>query len=1304
MPMDYQKYTKDQLINKIQAVEDEINLLKSESIDNHKGQFSRKSDQSNFLLNKINIGVYRKSFDEKPQILDVNDALVKMFGYSDKKELMSLSEEDYYLNPGIVDKFVEKIKKRGYVKGFEIQFKRKDGTTFSASVSAYIVKDRENDQTYVEGVIEDLIEKKSFYKAIKEREQLYRDLYDNVPDMFFSVKPDGTVLSVNKTGAESLGYSKNELIGKSVWKVVHQDDLDFVKQELGSIISKKKVLSELEFRKIKKNGETIHVHERTQLVFGSDKKIAEIRIICRDVSKRKRAEEALKMEEDRFKSISKNLNVGIYRSTIDKHGQFIEVNPALMKIFGYRNKKELFCRKVSDLYVNKKDRLMLVNEILKQGHVKTHELPLYKKNGEKFIASLSSVLIRDIYGKPKYFDGIIEDITERNQMLNQLKESEYKYRTLIDAFPDIIFITDYKGNMLFANPAMENQTGFSHKDFKEKSALAVFFNIEQQNVVSDFIGKFIRAKKKYSDVFESKLSDKSGKTHWFSSVISKIDFEGKPALQFIVRDVTKQKQATEELRKREEQYETLFNFSPSGIIIEDEDGTIINVNPAFCHVMGYKEKDLIGKKVHMLAHPETEGEVDKNINKLLSGKTLKHVVKSVKKDGSLAFMELNERMIYLPDGRKGVICLVEDITQRTMAEEALKNSEKSYRGLFNSTTDAIYIQDKNGFFLDVNKGAEKMYGYPRKYFMGKTPEFLSAPGKNDMNVAIRHVEEAFKGIPQRFEFWGINSKGRIFPKEVRLNRGIYFGQEVVIAMAQDITERLKAEEEIRKLSRSVEQTPAMVVITDLDGRIEYVNPKFTRTTGYSLEEIKGKNPRILQSGKTPLETYNNLWKTIKAGNDWSGEFLNKNKNGELYWESASIFPLKDDKGEITHFIGMKEDITERKKMEQDLIAAKERAEESDKLKSAFLANMSHEIRTPMNSIIGFSQLLSEPDIEEEERNQYINLIQNSGNDLLNLIDDIIDISKIEAGQMKVYKSQYFLDNILKELYLSFSELIKTKEDKSHLTLKYNRPKGAENVVIFTDIDRFKQIFRNLLNNAIKFTEAGFVEFGFKPNNKTENPHVEFYVRDTGIGIPKDKTAIIFESFRQANTSDTKIYGGTGLGLTITKKMVEILGGNIWVESTAGQGSTFYFILPHLPMRGNKIVTANVSKVSSPAYNWSGKKILIVEDDENSYLYFEKILAKTRLEILHARDGMEALKCCKENKLDLVLMDIQLPEMNGLTTTKKIKSLYPEIPVIAQTAYAMVGEKEKCFEAGCDAYISKPVMVNEFFKVISGFLE
>jgi PAS domain S-box-containing protein len=1139
----------------------------------------------------------------------------------------------------------------------------------------------------------------------------FYDLYQNSPDMLFSIHQDGTVVRVNKTACTLLGYSEKELLDMKVWEFIVREDLKNVRKQLAEQIENKELTGNLSFRKLKKDGSVIIVEERTQLILDNSGSVIEIRIACRDVTLRKSIEEKLRTQEDRYRTLINNLNVGLYRSTVDIKGKFVEANTAFLRMFGYRSKKELFSMDVAMLYVNKKDRSAFLNKILKQGFVKNIEILFKKKNGHRFFGSLSAILTTDINGKPMFLDGFIEDISDR-------------------------------------------------------------------------------------------------------------------------------KRATEELVNKEKRYRTLFEFSPNGIIIEDEKGTILDVNQAFCELMNLHKNDLFGKNILTVVHPDARSNIKKNIRKILKGEHLSHIERNIRKDGSTVYVQLNERKFLLPDDRPGIISIASDITEQKIAQEALLKSEESYRGLFNSANDAIYIQDRNGRFIDVNEGALKMYGYTRDELIGKSPEFVSAPGKNDIDKIIEKLDSAFHGKPQVFEFWGINKDGRTFPKEVRLNKGTYFGKEVIVAFAQDITDRLIALKELEekeiKFRRIFNAFPDIYFKSSLDGFIREVSPSVQKIAGYDPDEIIGKNSigfynstvdhkkigeilwttgeindfdtqiiskenRLLYCSLTARLTYDDNKQPIgiegvlrdisdriraeleikenqrrlstlmsnlpgmayRCKNDanWTMEFVsqgcfdltgfqpedlieNKNhsyeslihpddremvwstiqkallehhpfhliyrifkKGGELIWVWEQGTGIGYTSGKVTAIEGFISNITERKIMEEELVIAKEKAEESDRLKSAFLANMSHEIRTPMNSIIGFSQLLDDPELVPEERKRFVNMIQNSGNDLLNIIEDIIDISKIEAGQMKIFKTHQNLHDLMQEFRVFFSDFLKTKPQKKDLKIIYKTPSNPIKNTIYTDVDRFKQVFRNLLSNAIKFTESGYVEFGFTSGKSTNSSEYLFYVKDTGLGIPSGKTETIFNPFTQVISSNSRVYGGTGLGLTITKKIVEILGGKIWVESEYGNGSVFYFTHPmHMSAEINDFGFQPKMSPDLKKYEWPGKRILFVEDDDNSYQYFENVLKRTNVEIVRAVNGLQALKLSNESLFDLVFMDIQMPEMDGIKAMQNIKSNQKEIPIIAQTAYAMQGEREKYLKAGFDDYISKPVKINDLLRIIEKYLK
>ncbi|MBN2214551.1 MAG: response regulator [Bacteroidales bacterium] len=396
-----------------------------------------------------------------------------------------------------------------------------------------------------------------------------------------------------------------------------------------------------------------------------------------------------------------------------------------------------------------------------------------------------------------------------------------------------------------------------------------------------------------------------------------------------------------------------------------------------------------------------------------------------------------------------------------------------------------------------------------------------------------------------------------------------------------------------------------------------------------------------------------------------------------------------------------DDLTERKEMERQYEIAKSKAEEADQLKTAFLANMSHEIRTPMNAIIGFTDLLLNDKIEENEKSEYLKLILQSGNMLVKIIDDLIDISKIDTKQVNISPVQFQVSDLLAELHAVFREFIRNDESKK-IDLILNIDEEDKNARLIADPNRLKQVFNNLLNNAIKFTNKGYVEFGFKA---VDDNHAYFYVKDTGIGIPGDKHNRIFDRFMQLEDTYTKKYGGTGLGLTITKNIITLMRGSIWVESEPGQGTTFHFIIPINYC--NEDVTENkrlqLSDIKKKL-SLDKHKILIAEDEEINYYYLKEVLKKNGAKVIWAKNGLEVINLVETNpNIDLVLMDIKMPEINGLEAIKYIKVIRPELPVIAQTAFVMDNDREICLKAGCVDFIAKPVKANQLLEMIAKYI-
>ncbi|MEN8157691.1 MAG: PAS domain S-box protein [Bacteroidota bacterium] len=508
-------------------------------------------------------------------------------------------------------------------------------------------------------------------------------------------------------------------------------------------------------------------------------------------------------------------------------------------------------------------------------------------------------------------------------------------------------------------------------------------------------------------------------------------------------------------------------------------------------------------------------------------------------------------------------------------------------------------------------------------------------------------------------------------------------------------DHLRATQE--KQRRVFESSPDPMIVVDQNALILDFNSAFLEVFNVESDVVYGQKVFGFISRnqwKQAIREFNLTWDTGYMKNL---EYKIIRPDGVTFDGEVSGGAIYSSDGKPESMVIILKNITERKVAERKLLEAKRKAEESDKLKTAFLSNMSHEIRTPMNAIVGFSDLLSDEGLSMEERRDFIAQINQGADDLMRLIDDIIDIAKIEASQVNVHIAECFIRDMFKELHLMFIQNVKRAgKDKVTVTIKWDWP--MSDLAIYTDPFRLKQILVNLLGNAVKFTDEGEIILGLE-----EHPEgIRFYVKDSGIGIREEKQRVIFDRFMQGHETKTKLYGGTGLGLAISKNLTEILGGKIGVESKSGEGATFWFTLPRneVPLKYEAALRTPLSEVKS----WEGKKLLIAEDDHSNYYFLFEALKDTGVKILWSKDGEETLNIFRENPdLNLVLMDINMPLRNGYECTRIIKKERPELPVVAQTAYAMSGEREISRDAGCDGYLSKPIKVKELLETLASHI-
>ncbi len=625
--------------------------------------------------------------------------------------------------------------------------------------------------------------------------------------------------------------------------------------------------------------------------------------------------------------------------------------------------------------------------------------------------------------------------------------------------------------------------------------------------------------------------------------------------------------------------------------------------------------------------------------------------------------------------------------QRAQTENDLRESEMRFRQMFQSNNVVMMLIDPDsGYLLDANPAALNFYGYSRIEMLNMNISQINTMSVADIYTAMQKTRNSRQNY---FIFNHRLKSGEIKTVEVYGSTITLQGKDIIYSIVHDITDRRLMEIENRKLSLAVEQSPLSIVITDADGRIEYVNRQFEEITGYTASEALGKNPSVLKSGLTPDQVYEDLWKTIKMGRIWRGEFINRKKDGSLYTESVIIAPIAATGKEVYHFLALKEDITVKKQMEDDLRKAKERAEESDKLKTAFLNNMSHEIRTPMNAIAGFADLLRDDDLTRDEQLKYIEIINSNTDQLLGIVNDVLEISRLDSGRIPLHLSRFYLNHLMEDIYQSFLPEV----SRRNLKFSYTCGLPYDDSFFETDREKLRQVIIGFISNALKFTDKGEISFGYK----TIADQVVFYVRDTGIGIAEADQQKVFDRFYQVAQPEGKSKGGTGLGLSIAAGISKLLEGTLDVQSIPGEGSTF-----SLAVKNSRVHQSIREERNNNLEQLQQLVVLVAEDEVYNFEFLKALLDKHVAAIHHAFNGQQAVEMAAALSPDIILMDLKMPVMDGVEATRLIKAANPAQVVIAQTAYSQPEELNKLSAAGCSLCLTKPIKRSDLLEAILKF--